>query len=44
MGQANYAASNSCIEAFAGDLNQHGTTALAIQWGAWSSVGEHFMI
>lgn len=39
-GQANYAAANSTLDAFAINHQATGCPTFSIQWGAWSSVGE----
>ena len=38
--QANYAAANAALDAYAAQQVARGTAAVAVQWGAWSSVGE----
>lgn len=38
-GQANYAAANAALEAWAGAEAARGGVSLAVQWGAWA-VGE----
>ena len=38
--QANYAAANAALDAYAAQQVARGKAAVAVQWGAWSSVGE----
>lgn len=38
--QANYAAANAALDAFAAQQAAVGVAAVAVQWGAWSAVGE----
>merc|ERR1712187_624583 len=39
MGQLNYSASNSCMDALARYRVSQGKPCCAIQWGAWGEVG-----
>ena len=39
-GHANYAAANAALDAFAHQQATSGVRAVAVQWGAWMSVGE----
>ena len=39
-GHANYCAANAAADAIAGEESAKGLTHAAIQWGAWSSIGE----
>ena len=39
-GQANYAAANAGLDAWAAAQQDAGSVAKAVQWGAWSSTGE----
>lgn len=38
--QANYAAANAALDAYAAQQAATGVAAVAVQWGAWSAVGE----
>ena len=40
VSQANYAAANAALDAYAAQQAAVGTTTIAVQWGAWSAVGE----
>ena len=40
-GHANYSAANAAIDAWAHQQAAAGSRAVAVQWGAWTSVGEH---
>ncbi len=37
VGQANYAAANAALEAWAGAEASRGTVSMAVQWGAWAA-------
>ena len=39
MVQANYAAANAALDAYAVQQAALGSTTIAVQWGAWSAVG-----
>ncbi|KAL1524553.1 hypothetical protein AB1Y20_019445 [Prymnesium parvum] len=39
VGQANYSASNTCLDSLAACWRAHGTAAVSIQWAAWKEVG-----
>lgn len=39
-GQANYCAANAALDAFAAQQAAAGSSTVAVQWGAWHSVGE----
>lgn len=43
MLQANYAAANAALDAYAAQQAAIGSTAIAVQWGAWSAVGAHLL-
>lgn len=38
--QANYSAANAALDAYAAQQAAVGVAAVAVQWGAWSAVGE----
>lgn len=40
-GHANYCVANAAVDSMATSWTTQGHPAIAIQWGAWSSVGEH---
>eukprot|EP00887_Chlorella_sp_A99_P003340 scaffold26.g3340.t1 len=40
LGHANYPAANAALDAFAGQQQAGGAPVMAVQWGAWASVGE----
>ncbi len=39
MVQANYAAANAALDAYAVQQAALGSATIAVQWGAWSAVG-----